>query len=170
VTSSSSAATAPRDPFAGLVDPFSQGPVTRGPDAYAFLKSIPIFAELRAEDMRDLYRASEEVTFAPGDTVIGEGVPGRGLFVILQGDVVVLRGGTELARVGPGAYVGELSLLDANSTSARVAAGSAVLALFISQERFHQFIMNHDAAARRIFHLFARTLAERLRAANQRAQ
>jgi CRP-like cAMP-binding protein len=163
-----------RDPFSALVDPFSgkQGTPQPHNDAYTFLKGIPIFAELRAEDMRDLYRACEEVTFGPGDVVVEQGVPGRGLFVIVQGDVRVVRQDagavTELARLGPGTYVGELSLLDAAPTSARVVGVGAVFALFISSERFGQFIMNHDEAARRVFHLFARTLAERLRTANVR--
>lgn len=165
---------APRDPFSGLVDPFSgkQGTPQPQNDAYTFLKGIPIFAELRAEDMRDLYRACEEVTYGHDEVIVEQGVPGRGLFVIVQGDVRVVRGDTmgtvELARLGPGSYVGELSLLDAAPTSARVVAVGAVFALFISGDRFGQFIMNHDEAARRVFHLFARTLAERLRTANLR--
>jgi tetratricopeptide (TPR) repeat protein len=165
-------ATAPRDPFASLVDPFSQKQgVPVASDAYTHLKGIPIFAELRAEDMRDLYRASEEVSFCNGDVVVEAGTPGRGLYVIVQGDVRVVRvdDGTELARLGPGSCVGELSLLDASRTSARVQAVTAVFALFISQQRFNQFVLTHDDAARRIFHLFARTLAERLRTANARA-
>ncbi len=167
-------AAAPRDPFAGLVDPFSGKAGTAQPqnDAYTFLKGIPIFAELRAEDMRDLYRACEEITYGHDELIVEQGVPGRGLFVIVQGDVRVFRaettGNTELARLGPGSYVGELSLLDAAPTSARVTAVGAVFCLYISSERFGQFIMNHDEASRRIFHLFARTLAERLRTANQR--
>jgi tetratricopeptide (TPR) repeat protein len=168
------AATA-RDPFASLVDPFGgkggQGAAAQ-PDAYAFLKDIPIFAELRGEDMRDLYRACEEVNYGSGETIVEQGVPGRGLYVIVQGDVQVRRvdvtGDTVLARLTPGSYVGELSLLDASPTSARVVAVGPVFCLFISAERFEQFIMSHDEAARRIYRLFARTLAERLRTANQR--
>ena len=164
-------ATGARDPFAVLVDPFSQREgLASAADAYTHLKGIPIFAELRAADMRDLYRACDEASFAHGDVLIGEGVAGRGLFVIVQGAVSVTRADSagELARLGPGAYVGELALLDASVTSARVTAVGAVFALFIGQDRFNQFIANHDDAARRIFHLFARTLAERLRAANAR--
>jgi tetratricopeptide (TPR) repeat protein len=161
-----------RDPFSTLVDPFSQREgIAAVADAYTHLKGIPIFAELRATDMRDLYRACDEVSFAHGDVVIGEGVAGRGLFVIVQGAVSVTRADSagELARLGPGAYVGELALLDASMTSARVTAVGAVFALFIGQDRFNQFIENHDDAARRIFRLFARTLAERLRVANARS-
>jgi len=164
-----------RDPFASLVDPFGgkggQGAAAQ-PDAYTFLKDIPIFAELRGEDMRDLYRACEEVNYGSGETIVEQGVPGRGLYVIVQGDVQVRRvdvtGDTVLARLSPGSYVGELSLLDSSPTSARVIAVGAVFCLFISAERFDEFIMSHDEAARRTYRLFARTLAERLRTANQR--
>lgn len=166
-----------RDPFSGLVDPFSGqrsvGGASSGvDDAYTFLKGMPIFGELRAEDMRDRYRACEEITWTGGERLVEQDVPGRGLFVIVQGDVRVLRADfgreTELARLGPGASVGELSLLDASPTSAKVVAVGPVFGLFISSERFNQFILSHDDAARRIFHLFARTLAERLRTANLR--
>jgi tetratricopeptide (TPR) repeat protein len=161
-----------RDPFAALVDPFTQRQgLPAAADAYTHLKAIPIFAELRAEDMRDLYRAAEEVTFADGDVLIGEGTAGRGLFVVVEGEVSVTRADSpgELARLGPGSCVGELSLLDASLTAARVTASGPVFALFISKARFDVFIAHHDDAARRVFHLFARTLAERLRAANARA-
>ncbi len=168
------AATTSRDPFSGIVDPFSGKQAVGGgsDEAYTFLKGMPIFAELRAEDMRDLYRACEEITWSDSERLVEQDVPGRGLFVIVQGDVRVVRadGGkeTELARLGPGASVGELSLLDASPTSAKVVAVGPVFGLFISGARFSQFILSHDDAARRIFHLFARTLAERLRTANLR--
>jgi tetratricopeptide (TPR) repeat protein len=169
------AGAAPRDPFASLVDPFGNKggqAAAAQPDAYTFLKDIPIFAELRGEDMRDLYRACEEVNYGSGETIVEQGVPGRGLSVIVQGDVQVRRvdvtGDTVLARLQPGSYFGELSLLDSSPTSARVVAVGPVFCLFISAERFEQFIMSHDEAARRIYRLFARTLAERLRTANLR--
>ena len=170
------AVEAPRDPFSNLVDPFGAkaggaGAGSSG-DAYSHLKNIPIFAELAAQDMRELYRACDDVSFADKAVVIEQGVPGPGLFVIVQGGVRVLRGDatgvTELARLGPGSYVGELSLIDAAPTSARVVAEGSVVGLRISRERFNQYVLNHETAAFRIFQLFARTLAERLRNANLR--
>ncbi len=163
------ATTATRDPFAVLIDPF-QVREGHAVDAYTHLKSLPIFAELRATDMRDLYRACEEVLFHDGEVLIAEGVPGRGLFVIVEGRVRVTRGDGDvvLAHLGPGDAVGELALIDDAVTSARVTASDSVVALFVSRERFAQFVANHDDAARRIFQLFSRTLAERLRAANAR--
>jgi tetratricopeptide (TPR) repeat protein len=165
-----------RDPFSSLVDPFGKGGGAGGGggggDAYSHLKNIPIFAELAAQDMRELYRACDDVSFVDQQVIIEQGVPGPGLFVIIQGQVRVLRGDamgvTELARLQPGSYVGELSLIDAAPTSARVVADGTVLGLRISRDRFNQYVLNHETAAFRIFQLFARTLAERLRTANLR--
>lgn len=162
------------DPFASLVDPFERradagaAPV----DAYAHLKAIPIFGELGLSDMKDLYRISQEVGFQAGATVIEQDVRGPGLTVLLQGQLKVLRvdGGQarELATLAPGAYVGEMSLVDDAPTSARVVAGDGVKALYISRERFEQYLYGHETAAARIFRLFTRTLAERLRQSNRR--
>jgi len=182
------AAPASSDPFASFVDPFGGGGASSGAaasskaapaaapvpanDGYGQLKAIPIFGELALPDMKDLHRISEATIYAPGFTIIEQGVKGVGLVVILQGSVQVLRvdGGktTPLATLSPGSYVGELSLVDDAPTSARVVAQEPVRALVISRERFSQYLYTHEAAATRIFMLFTRTLAERLRQANKR--
>ncbi len=181
---------APRDPFDSLMDPFGGGggaaanaaaapaavvapPATSNTDAYAFLKSIPIFGELNLQDMKDLYRLCEERDFQAGTTIIEQGVRGAGLTVILEGAVGVLRvdatgATTPLAQLGRGQYVGEISLVDEAPTSARVVANGLVRALFLPRERFEHFLYSRSEAALRIFRLFTRTLAERLRQANQR--
>lgn len=179
------------DPFGSFVDPFGGGAPAPSPsapsaapavpavtgmpvnDGYGQLKAIPIFGELALPDMKDLYRISEAITYAPGFTIIEQGVQGAGLIVILQGSIQVVRvdGGktTPLATLGPSAYVGELSLVDDAPTSARVVAQTAVRALMISRQRFQQYLYTHEQAAPRIYMLFTRTLAERLRNANKRS-
>lgn len=175
------------DPFDTLVDPFGGGAlpaasatvttavVTPRPanDGYGQLKAIPIFGELALPDMKDLHRISEPVNYPPGSTIIEHGVEGVGLVVILQGEVQVLRvdGATAvpLATLGAGSYVGELSLVDEAPTSARVQAKTPVRALLISRARFQQYLYTHEAASTRIYMLFTRTLAERLRQANKRS-
>ena len=105
---------------ARLVDPFAGGapaPSTSAPaapaapavtgmpvnDGYGQLKAIPIFGELALPDMKDLYRISEAITYAPGFTVIEQGVQGQGLIVILQGSIQVVRvdGGQDDAAGDP---------------------------------------------------------------------
>jgi tetratricopeptide (TPR) repeat protein len=171
------------DSFARLTDLFAseasaaapQGPsaaATPSLDAYGHLKAIPIFGELALQDMKDLYRICEEAQFPQSATIIEQGAQGQGLFVIVQGSVQVFkveRGRTTpLASLSAGSYVGELSLVDDAPTSARVVAAGPVRALFISRMRFGQYLYTHEAAALRIYALFTRTLAQRLRQANKR--
>lgn len=167
------------DPFASLVDPFAGNAATNdaaaGPaplDAYAQLKAIAIFGELAIQDMKDLYRTSQEVSFSHGQHIIEQGQAGLGLTVLLSGELQVERienGQTiPLATLAPGAYVGEMSLVDAAPTSAQVSALGPVRALFIARERFDQYIYSHPEAAQRIYRLFTQTLTERLRQANAR--
>lgn len=169
------------DPFGNLVDPFAprasaeaSGPAAaRAIDAYGHLKAIPIFGELALEDMKDLYRLSEEAQYGAGATIIEQGAQGQGLFVIVEGAVQVFKveagRSKPLASLSAGSYVGELSLIDEAPTSARVVAAGPVRALFISRARFNQYLYTHEAAALRIYSLFTRTLSERLRQANKRS-
>lgn len=166
---------------AGLAEPIaaqagaarSASGVLRGIDAYGYLKAIPIFGELALEDMKDLYRLSEEAQYSAGSTIIEQGTQGQGLFVIVDGAVQVFKieagRSKPLASLSAGSYVGELSLIDDAPTSARVVAAGPVRALFISRARFQQYLYTHEAAELRIYALFTRTLAERLRRANKRS-
>ncbi|MFH1811549.1 MAG: cyclic nucleotide-binding domain-containing protein [Pseudomonadota bacterium] len=168
------APTTSSDPFSSLIDPFESRGAGAAPavDAYAQLKAIPIFGELAMQDMKDLYRASQEVMYASGEPIIEQGVRGNGLTVILAGEVQVQRVddgvAKALATLGAGAYIGEMSLVDDAPTSARVVANAPVRGLYIARERFDQYLYSHETAALRIFRLFTKTLADRLRQSNVR--
>ncbi len=139
-----------------------------GPDGYGFLKALPMFAELSLGDMKALYRICSEATFKPGDNLIQIGLPGAGLFVIVDGMVEVYGGPDSSSRLlntmGAGAYVGEISLVRDEPTSARVTARTAVKALFVSRNAFAEYLYNNTAAALCIYRLFTLNLAERVRA------
>lgn len=140
---------------------------TPGGDGYGFLKALPMFADLSLEDMRALFRVCVQHGFGVGMNLIEPGQPGRGLFVIVDGQVEVFSGmGPEsrlLNTLGVGGYVGEISLLLEGPTSARVTARTQVKALFISREAFKQYVFNTPTAAMRIYRLFSSNLAERVR-------
>ncbi len=142
-------------------------PTTPSADGYGFLKALPMFADLSIEDMRSLFRICVQHGFGPGMHLIEPGQPGRGLFVIIDGQVEVYGGvGAEarlLNTMGVGGYVGEISLLLDGPTSARVTARTNVKALFIGREAFKQYLFNTPSAAIRIYRLFSSNLAERVR-------
>ncbi|MEM6824299.1 MAG: cyclic nucleotide-binding domain-containing protein [Pseudomonadota bacterium] len=71
-----------------------------------------------------------EAQFAPGETLIAEGDPSPGFFVLVSGTVLVRKGDAEIARISePGAVFGEISALLGSRASASVVAKSAIHAL-----------------------------------------
>ena len=138
-----------------------------GDDAYGFLKALPMFADLSIDDMRSLFRVCVQHGFGVGMNLIEPGQAGRGLFVIIDGQVEVFSGMGADARLintlGVGGYVGEISLLLDGPTSARVTARTQVKALFISRDAFKQYVFSTPTAAMRIYRLFSSNLAERVR-------
>ncbi len=142
-------------------------PLALGVDAYGFLKALPFFAELSMEDMRAVFRICVHHSFKAGTHLIEPGEPGRGLYIIIEGQVEVFDGSGKDARLlntlGAGSSVGEISLLLDGPTSARVTARTNARALFIGREAFRQFMANTPSAALRIYRLFSTNLAERVR-------
>jgi CRP-like cAMP-binding protein len=74
------------------------------------------------DDLRKLGAAGSEHAFAAGQVLIDRGKPGTGLFVVVEGSLVVeAPEGTR--ELGPGDVVGERALLSADGTrTARVRA------------------------------------------------
>jgi tetratricopeptide (TPR) repeat protein len=142
--------------------------VTPATSGYGYLKAIPIFGELSLEDMKDLYRVAQQVLIPEGATVLEKGAQGSGLFVLLEGTVDVFSGpepdAKRLNTLGPGAYLGEISLIQDGPTSAHVRARTAVRALRITRAGFQHYLDTHEGAALRIYRLFTRNLAARVRA------
>ena len=76
------------------------------------LASVPLFAACSQKDLQRIARASDEVQIPAGRTLVKQDDVGRECFVLVDGSVKVERNGRKLATLGPGAYFGELSLLD----------------------------------------------------------
>ncbi|MBL8953656.1 MAG: cyclic nucleotide-binding domain-containing protein [Myxococcaceae bacterium] len=157
-----------------LGKPQAQGAMAAGadakpppPDGYGFLKALPMFEGLSLPEMKALYRICSGVSFTPGQNVIEPGQPGRGLYVVIDGQVEVFGGADPSSRLlntlGPGSYVGEISLVRDSPTTARVTARTAVKALFVARDSFEKYLYGNPGAALAIYRLFTLNLAERVR-------
>ncbi len=90
----------------------------------ARLNSVPLFSRCTASDLRIVARHAERMSVEEGRLLCRQGDQGDALFVILDGTAVVERNGREVARLGPGDYFGELSLLDPGPRAASVTVTS----------------------------------------------
>jgi CRP-like cAMP-binding protein len=100
--------------------------------------------------IRLLETVGAEAEIAAGQVLIERGQPGAGLYVILEGTVVVeAPEGTR--QLGPGAFIGERALLSVDGLrTARVQATSDVRVLAVDRIEFERLCADDPAFARRL--------------------
>jgi CRP/FNR family cyclic AMP-dependent transcriptional regulator len=82
--------------------------------------SIPLFRHVGEDTLKRVADVAREAVFPEGFEVVTQGDDGLGFFLITEGEFEVIRDGVTLARLGPGEYFGEMSLLDDEPRSATV--------------------------------------------------
>ncbi len=116
-------------------------------DAIDLLRDIPIFSQLDTQALGQVASIASRLDAAKGSVLIERGQPGSGMFVILEGTVVVeLRERT--VELGAGEFIGELSLLtDHAQRSARVRATTDIRCLAIGRAEFAGLLEQHPQIA-----------------------
>ena len=93
-----------------------------------FVSTTALFASLDAAEGSEVVRIMEVQHFTDGEDVFREGDPGDAWFILFDGKATVLKqagGGTrEIATLERGTVFGEIAMLDGQSRSATVRAGS----------------------------------------------
>lgn len=123
------------------------------------LRNVPLFASCSNKDLEKIARAGDEVHMPAGTLIVDQGQMGREAFVLMAGTAVVRRNGKKVATLGPGAVIGELSLLDHGPRTAAVIAETDCTLLVISQRQFLGVLDDVPALA----HKLLATLAGRIR-------
>ena len=97
----------------------------------AQLESVPLFHECSSEVLDRLAQATAEFEFAADAPIVQQGQVGNGLYIVVSGGARIVAGSEELARIGPGDFFGELSVIDQRprSASAYAMGDSVCLAL-----------------------------------------
>jgi len=127
------------------------------------LADVGLFSKCTARQRRTIARHAQIAELKAGVDLIKEGEPGDALFVILEGEAVVHHDGVELDRVGPGAYFGEMAILDGEPRSATVVAETDVKVAVIGIRMFRTMLREFSDLAEQL--LIA--LAGELRAARK---
>ena len=127
------------------------------------LRQIPLFADLSADDLKQLYEMAETVSIPAGQLVLREGDPGDSLYVVIDGELeVTKRQGNQdvlLALYEPGQFFGEMALLEQAPRSASVRTLRESTLLMISQGAFQTLLSCSASAPLRVLH----TVTSRLR-------
>ncbi len=122
-----------------------------------------------------LLSIARPVSFLQGARLVRQGEASRGAFVIRSGEAeaqVALPGGGTLAvaRFGEGEMFGEMALVERGVCTATVVAHSDVDAWFVGRDDFCAMVASRERSALEIQHAITRTLADKLRALNERVK
>jgi CRP/FNR family cyclic AMP-dependent transcriptional regulator len=131
------------------------------------LAKAPIFSTLSDRQRRRLSREGVEKVYKSGDTVVAQGQGGLGFYLILDGAVEVRKGRRVLAKLGPGQFFGEMSLLDDQPRSADVVAAEPTRCLVLSKWEFWGFASSQPSVLRGVLREMARRLRETDRALSE---
>lgn len=136
------------------------------------LREIGLFGGLDEQTLELLARELPPEQVPVGTRVITEGEPASEMFVVVSGELEVLKkspAGSEVrvAILGPGDWFGEMAIVDVQPRSATVRSLAPSLLLRITSEHVDRLLYRRDTKAYALLVMnIARELSRRLRVAD----
>jgi len=119
----------------------------------AFIRRVPLFASLPDREVGHLADTLQPVEFAPGQVVFHEGEYGDRFYIVLSGEVEIIKSlGAEAERLisvrGPGDYIGEMSLVNRDGLrTASTRARGPTRVLEMTREDFDTLLTRYPTLA-----------------------
>lgn len=142
-----------------------------GQDALAKLDALKGMFLFRDLDMSELARVLESSVLRraeAGDMLIREGSREHSLYLILDGELEVIKNGVVLARFGKGGHVGEMALVSGAPRSASVRAARPTRFLEIRREQWEGLLHRVPATGVKLLSALSEELSNRLARMNER--
>lgn len=129
-------------------------------------KVLYILGQLADEDIEWLLTAGTRERVSSGASLIREGQAVDAVYILLEGALSVTINAAqsrEVARLGAGEIIGEISFVDSRPPSATVTAAQESVIFKLSRARLSEHLANDPAFAARFYRALAVFLADRLR-------
>lgn len=120
-------------------------------DIPSLLAGVPIFRSFSSEQLAEVAERTSMVEFAAEESILELGDAGQALYVLVEGEVQVVYPSraepVELARLGPGDFFGEMSLLNERPRSATVRTTRPTRALKLEKRAFQELLQSSPPMA-----------------------
>jgi trk system potassium uptake protein TrkA len=124
------------------------------------LRRVDLFADMTTRQLGHVASVTRELVKPAGSLIFAEGDPGDALFLIVSGEVEVLRGGERLTVLRAADYFGELAVLTAETRNASVRALTDCLLLRLERSDFHQVLAGNFEAVLAVIRIICRRLRQ----------
>jgi len=142
------------------------------PDLKAFLLATPFFGGLSDAGFDLLVSMLVERRFEAGTAVVTEAEPGRSMFIVHTGQLIVSRQGAAgrvlLSSFGPGDFFGEMTLVEPQNRSATVTTQSPALLYELTARNLYMCYKADIQTYVMVLQNINRELSRRLRQADDR--
>lgn len=126
------------------------------------LRHIALFMDLGDAELVRVFSKFKAVDYQPGTVVIRAGDNTDSMFVIVEGDVQIERGGKKVATLTRGAHFGEMGLLNQRPRSATVTVTSPSQVLVLERSAFNEVLREDTGLAAKLLYKLAQILSLRL--------
>jgi CRP-like cAMP-binding protein len=138
------------------------------------LKKIPLFADLTENEIYQVMKLSFEKKYTEGSTLFVEGMTGEVLYIIKAGAVEIIKktdkGEVVLSTLGPGEFLGEMSLIDDSRRSATARVSKESTLVVITKKCFLDMLKADPHITSKLLLHFLKVTAGRLRATDKRLE
>jgi CRP/FNR family transcriptional regulator, cyclic AMP receptor protein len=143
------------------------------PELKAFLLATPFFGGLSDASIDLLSSMLVECRFDSGATVVAEGQPGRSMFGVHSGQIVVSKRADTghvipISTLGPGDFFGEMTLIEMQNRSATVVAESPTVLYELTAQKLYKYYKSDVYGYVIVMQNINRELCRRLRRADNR--
>ena len=143
------------------------------PELKAFLVATPFFGGLSDASLDLLISMLDERRFGLGESIVAEGEPGRSMYIVHSGKLVVSKIGESgravaMTHLGPGDFFGEMTLLEPENRSATVVAETPTVLYELTAQNLYAYYKADIHAYVIVMQNINRELCRRLRRADNR--
>ncbi len=135
------------------------------------LSRVGDLGDLTPADLEVLATVARSLAYEPGALLCAEGEAGESCYVVVEGEVDVIKLVGDAPRTLTalsGCLLGQMALVDPGPRSATLRAGSAVVTLELGRDTFSQLLGEHSPFALRFQDMLAVSGIRQLREANTR--
>lgn len=129
-------------------------------DYHRYLKAVPLFADVDDRDLDVIGSAVTELSFDAGEVIMRAGSNAREMVIVLEGELSVMLGDTEIATIQDGGFAGEMGLLAHRPRNATVVAKAPTRVLHIESRSFENVLDEAPQIAVKMLPIVARRVVE----------
>ncbi len=117
-----------------------------------FLQQTDLFAELSETKLNSIANIAHQVNYPAGYTIFEEGAEGDSLYLLVEGEISIIKADTEVLSFNEKGYCfGEVALIDDKPRSATIRTVTPTCLLRITRDEFYQALASEPLIGRGMF-------------------